>query len=328
MVWDSDGQTSHLIAELGRGGEGAVYMTTNGLACKVYRRDRIRRFVIDKLNLMVKRKVFHPAICWPRSLAHNDQGEVVGYFMPMAAGKELRRTVFIPPVMRASYPHWTRLHLAKLASKVVEAIDHLHGLDVLVGDINPANIIIQGENAVFLVDCDSYQVDKYPCPVGIPTFLAPELLKCDLPRTLRTNTHEYFALATLIFMILHPGKPPYSHKGGGDPSNNVRKGNFPYQRGDKGSHGVPDGPWRYMWSHLTDRMQKAFERVFRHLEPIPTSDWKRLLGKYQHALRNGYVSDDPFPKDFKRSSKRVSASIPGERVALADEGIKNWSKVW
>ena len=232
--------------------------------------------------------------------------------MPMAAGKELRRTVFIPPLMRTNYPHWTRLHLANLASKVVEAIDHLHALDVLVGDINPANIIIRSDSEVFLVDCDSYQVDRYPCPVGIPTFLAPELLKRDLSRTLRTNTHEYFALATLIFMILHPGKPPYSHKGGEDPSNNIRKRNFPYQRGDKGSHGVPDGPWRYMFSHLTYEMKEAFHGVFSDLEPIPASDWKRLLGKYQHALRNGYVSDDPFPREFKKSNKRQTREVNPE----------------
>ncbi len=228
--------------------------------------------------------------------------------MPMAAGKELRRTVFIPPLMRANYPHWTRLHLAKLASKVVEAIDHLHGLDVLVGDINPANILIQGESKVFLVDCDSYQVDRYPCPVGIATFLAPELHlpKTELSRTLRTKEHEYFAIATLIFMILHPGKPPYSHKGGEDPSNNVRKRHFPYQYGDK----VPEGPWHYMFSHLTFKMKKAFERVFSNMEPIPASDWKRLLGEYQRALHNGIVSDDPFPKAFKKSGKQTKGGSP------------------
>ena len=176
---------------------------------------------------------------------------------------------------------------------------------------------------MFLVDCDSYQVDKYPCPVGIPTFLAPELLKRDLSRTLRTNTHEYFALATLIFMILHPGKPPYSHKGGEDPSNNVRKGNFPYQRGDKGSYDVPDGPWRYMFSHLTYEMkEEAFHRVFSDLEPISTSDWKRLLGKYQYALSKGYVADDPFPKKFKESSKhqtRDASSELGSNVYYSKE---------
>lgn len=48
MVWDSEGRKCRLISELGRGGEGAVYLTENGLACKVYHRDRIRRFVIDR----------------------------------------------------------------------------------------------------------------------------------------------------------------------------------------------------------------------------------------------------------------------------------------
>ena len=219
--------------------------------------------------------------------------------MRKAAGKELRRTVFIPRLMRKHFPHWTRLHLAKLASKIVEAIDRLHGMDVLVGDINPANIIIETENAISLVDCDSYQVGHYPCPVGSPVFLPQDLIGRDLSCTLRTKDHEYFAIATLIFMILHPGKPPYSHKGGEDPSNNIRKRHFPYPLGDKGSNRVPDGPWRYMFSHLTYKMKEAFHQVFSDGEPLSVSDWKIHLAEYLHALRNGYVSDDPFPMDFK-----------------------------
>ena len=38
--------------------------------------------------------------------------------------------------------------------------------------------------------------------------------------------NENFAVATLLFMIMLPGKPPYSQQGGEDPVSNIMKMNF------------------------------------------------------------------------------------------------------
>lgn len=311
-ISDTDGRSFRLIEEIGKGGEGTVYAINQDLACKVYHHDRIFNYVIKKLRLMTTRKVSHPAICWPRSLAYNSDRRIIGYLMAKATGKELRRTVFIPPLLRERFPHWTRLHLVQLASKILEAVKFLHDMNVLLGDINPANIIVQSENSFFLVDCDSYQVEGYPCPVGMPTFLSPDLIGRDLRSTLRNINQENFAIATLIFMILHPGKPPYSHKGGEDPLTNVKNFHFPYQRGDQRSIDAPDGPWRYMFSHLTRKMKDAFHSVFSDSKSLTVLEWLQLLSEYEHALKNGYVSANPFPKDFKKLSEEQTRQAGGE----------------
>ena len=299
-VKDAKGGHIRLSLELGRGGEGITYETDSDLVCKVYHRGRLKRFTVDKLKLMTSREVRHPEICWPVSLAYNSRDEIIGYLMPKAQGKELQRSVFIKPLLQETFPDWTRLHLVKLTSTILDAIAYLHSLNVRMGDINASNILVKDESSVFFVDCDSYQIEGFPCPVGKPPFLAPELYGKKLRSTLRTAETEYFAISTLVFMLLHPGKPPYSYQGGEDPAKNVRTQHFPYPRGDQGAQGVPAGPWRFMFSHLPYYMKEAFHRVFSDKDRLTVADWQELMRRYENDLVKKHVSDDPFPKDFKQ----------------------------
>ena len=317
-VKDAKGFPLCLGLELGRGGEGITYETDSDLVCKVYHRDCLKRFTIDKIKLMTSREVRHPAICWPVSLAYNSRDEIIGYLMPKAQGKELQRSVFIKPLLQETFPDWTRLHLVKLTSTILDAIAYLHSLNVRMGDINARNILVKDESSVFFVDCDSYQVEGFPCPVGMPPFLAPELYGKELRSTLRTAEAEYFAIATLVFMLLHPGKSPYSFQGGEDPAKNVRTQHFPYPRDDQGAQGVPSGPWRFMFSHLPHHMKKAFHQVFSDKDRLTVADWQGCMRRYKNDLVKKYVSDDPFPNDFKRLTKEQVKQNVGEwRICIA-----------
>ena len=270
VIKNTNGDFLRLVSALGSGGEGTVYETDDpAFACKIYHHDRLQNHIVEKLALMTSREICHPMVCWPTSLVYNAIGKPVGYLMSNADGKELRRSIFIKPLLLKAFPGWTRLHVVKLTSTILDAMNYLHSLNVLLGDINPANILVRDENTVFLVDCDSYQVEGFPCPVGMPPYLAPELYGLDLHSTIRTKDAEYFAIATLVFMLLHPGKPPYSHQGGEDPLRNVGTGNFPYPRGDQGARGVPDGPWRFMFSHLPRLYERCIpQSFFRQGAPV------------------------------------------------------------
>ena len=301
IVLNSDGSSLRLTKILATGGEGTAYETNNPqFVCKIYRHDRLKRSTIEKLELMTSRKIRHQTICWPVSVARNANGEGVGCIMPKAIGKELKRSIFIKPLFINSFPDWTRLHMVRLISIILDAMAYLHDLNVLLGDINPGNILVKDESSVFFVDCDSYQVEEFPCPVGMPPYLAPELYGRELRSTLRTMEHEYFSVATLVFMLLHTGKPPYSHQGGGDPLENVRKRHFPYPRGSQRSQGVPDGPWRYMFSHLPRYMKDAFHGVFSDGVRQSVAFWQEHMDRYMNDLRKGYVSDELYPKNFKQ----------------------------
>ena len=294
--------------EIGRGGEGVVYETDrrDRQVCKVLGQSRRSKSTIEKLKLMVERQVEHPAICWPTELVERG-GETIGYLMPRASGKDLQRTIFIRPLFEKTCSDWTRIHLVHLTRTILKAVQHLHEKAVLLGDLNAQNIMVQDELSVFLVDCDSFQIGRFPCGVGTPPYLAPELYGIDLKSNLRTIEHDLFAVATLVFMIFLPGKAPYSHRGGGDPAKNVLERHFPYPLGEHSQGKTPAGQWRYCWSHLPYFMKEAFHDAFgRDARPSsrPRIDqWLKHMDRYEVHLKKGHVSDEIFPEDFKQLSE-------------------------
>ena len=303
-VLTDNGVRLRLTGVLGRGGEGTTYATDiPDIVCKIYAQGKLHRSTVEKLRLMTSRRIEHRGICWPTSLAYTG-GQVVGYVMPRAKGVELARSVFMKPLFMQRFPHWNRAHLVELAISVLDAILYLHTLNVLIGDINGRNILVQDERTLSFVDCDSFQVEGFPCPVGAPPFLAARLAGCNLGSTLRSEADEHFAIATLIFMILFMGKPPYSHEGGGDPFENVRAKVFPYQLGDRGAKKAPAGPWKFMFSHLPYRLKDMFHRVFRGDEDIRPLQWHGALVAYRSDLRRGYLSTDLFPSTYKQLRKK------------------------
>ncbi len=220
-----------LIKEIGRGGEGAVYLTDTGFACKIYKKTKLTGLKRDKILLMLSNPVLHKGICWPISMVYNSNNEFVGYLMNRASGKELQKTIFIKPLLFKTFPAWTRLNLLTLCINILGIIQYLHKRNIIIGDINPLNILVNNENEIYFVDTDSYQIENYPCPVGTVNYTPPELQGKDYKRILRTFEQEYFAVATLIFMILLPGKPPYSRRGGSDPATNIKNTEFSYPYG-------------------------------------------------------------------------------------------------
>jgi predicted Zn-ribbon and HTH transcriptional regulator len=298
-VIDQSGATVRLAERIGAGGEGIVYATSLDLVCKVYDPSILTVAMRDKIRLMLRHPVRHPGICWPCSIATNQKGEFIGYLMKRAHGLELQKTVFIKPLLQKAFPNWNRRDLVALTVRILESIQALHQHNVLLGDINPRNFLI-GERGVYLVDTDSYQIEDFPCPVGTATFLTPELLGQNLATVLRTQSQELFAIATLIFMMVMPGKPPFSHMGGGDPAENIRRRHFPYGLAQKRGQGVPAGPWRYMWSHLPFYLKGMFHDIFVDGERPTTDQWLVVMNRYLSDLERGHVADEIFPHSFKR----------------------------
>lgn len=80
---------------------------------------------------------------------------------------------------------------------------------------------------------------------------------------MRTKGNEYFAVATLLFMIMLPGKPPYSLQGGENQIDNIINGDFAYASGSRSTGKAPDGVWRFCWSHLPRYLKDDFYETFR-----------------------------------------------------------------
>jgi serine/threonine protein kinase len=311
--------TSILLREkIGEGGEGIIYATNNkNIICKIYKQERLTRFRLSKLEKMIETDLLSDGICWPIDMVQNADNKTVGFIMERAEGVELRRCLFGKPQIARYFPTWTKTNSVELCLTILEKIDLLHSNGIILGDINPMNIMVVNSKKVYFVDTDSYQIDNYPCAVGTLTFTAPEIQKKDFKTFLRTQANENYAVAVLLFMIMLPGKSPYAHQGGGDTVYNQAKLEFAYPLGEKSTGNAPEGPWRYCWSHMTYELKAMFYNTFakegKYNTPnkrLTVHQWHESFAKYHHVLSSGiFIDNDPlandiFPTRFKREQDK------------------------
>ena len=300
-VRNQTGQSLVLAKKISEGGEGVIYETdVFGVVCKVYHLKCFTDLKQKKIELMTSRRMSRSGICWPLDIAFNSDGDFVGYFMPKAEGKPVQTSMFVKPVLVKNFPDWTRLDLVNLCLSFLRHVNFLHSLNILIGDINPLNLLINRDSSkVWIVDTDSFQVENFPCPVGTVNFTAPEIQGQSYSEFLRTKENEAFAVATMIFMMLLPGKPPYSQQGGGSPAENIKKMDFPYSFQGDGGKNAPQGPWFFIWNNLPFLIKERFDKTFRANQRVSIAEWIHVLEEYRKMIQRGHASNEIFPNKVK-----------------------------
>jgi len=319
-----------LLKALSSGGEGTIYTTNRaGIVAKIYKREKIDRAKLEKIRLMVEKNIACQGVCLPHALLYNQQQEFVGYVMQEAKGKNLQTCLFIPRLLNKTFPNWTKTHTVTLCVTILKKLKYLHDRNVILGDINPNNILVVSSTEVYFVDTDSYQIEGFPCPVGRINYTAPEIQRKDFSLFLRTLGNERFAVATLLFMIMLPGKPPYSLQGGENQIDNIINGDFAYASGSRSNKKAPEGLWRYCWSHLPRYLKDDFYETFHkdgkhHAEKArySTGAWLKKFERYLELLQSRKLIEQDamsayiFPTRLKKNPNDtyVRCSICGNEV--------------
>ena len=301
--------------EIASGGEGGVYSIrgNDAVVAKIYNtrsrtpeREKKLRVIIDK-KLPFK-EVYSKKIALPLDILYDENGAFAGYVMPKINGKPIKTTIFSKKRIEKNFPSHTRIDLIDICISFLEQIKYLHSKNMLIGDINPNNILIDATDPTktWLIDCDSFQVDDLPCPVGTDAFTPPNLQGKNFKYTLRSKEDEYFSMAIMLFMILMPGKHPFSQIDGSSPDQNIKTMNFPYpfEQGEKMDN-VPKGYWGVIWTHFTRRLRQAFYETFKQNKRFPPSQWIDILKKYRYSIEHGYCTNDIFPAYYKPLGKDI-----------------------
>ena len=319
-----------LISAGPSGGEGTIYTTSiPNIVAKIYKPEKLDRAKFEKLSLMMTKSINCEGVCFPLALLYNDKNEFVGYLMNKAEGKELQRCVFIPQLLKKNFPGWTKVDTVTLCVTILKKFKYLHERNIILGDINPNNILVVSPSQVYFVDTDSYQIEGFPCPVGTINYTAPEIQRKEYSSFLRTPGNEYFAVATLLFMIMLPGKPPYSLQGGENQIDNIINGDFAYASGGRSTGKAPEGMWRFCWSHLPRYLKDDFYETFRkggehstEATRYSTEDWLQKFEYYLDLLKSGKLvsqdsmSLDIFPSRLKKNPKatHIRCKLCGNEV--------------
>lgn len=224
-VIDSRGRPLRLGAKLGQGGEGSVYEVTssNDIVAKIYHRppsplraEKIRAMAalhseqIDKLT------------AWPIEVLSLRTGAPIGLTMPRVTGYKDIHHLYSPKSRRTEFPGADWRFLVRTATNLARAFATVHETTIIVADVNHSGVLVAPDARVRLIDCDSFQVvdrgRKYLCEVGVPTFTPPELQGRPFVELVRTENHDNFGLAVLIFLVLFMGRHPFAgrHIGSGE----------------------------------------------------------------------------------------------------------------
>lgn len=249
---------------LGEGGEGHVYEVSGhaDVVAKIFDAEHRTVHRQAKLTLLMARGLDREGIAFPSSVITNMAGDFVGYAMPRAEGKEFQSTLMRPKRFIETYPNWSKADLVDVCISFLEKVAYLHSLNILLGDINPKNLMVEAKKAVWIIDADSWQLEGYPCPVGTAMFTAPTV-KGDYAENLRTMEEELFAVATMLFMVLITGQFPYSRAGtDGDIPKLIREGKFACQF--KGPSDQ-DQPRRKLEVHVEPPASEGEEPVLEYL---------------------------------------------------------------
>ncbi len=288
-----DGREITLREQLGVGGEGAVYAIGEELVAKIYNKDRVTKTRIDKISTMVKRRINDYSICWPISEVRNMENFVVGYTMKRCVGKPISTLYRGPVVTQQIYPNYSIESAISISIKILEKVQKLHRNNVLLGDINDRNFIINNFDEVYLIDTDSYQIEDYACDVGTIGYIAPELKEGILSSTLRSFEDEGYAIAVFVFRTLMLGYFPFAQVGSDDDYIElIKQQQFPYHvNSGKTRKKVP--PLAYeSWEQLSPLLTKMFISTFsfdkktKLQERYSVEQWIIALENYLDVLKD------------------------------------------
>ena len=214
------GKAIEIGRELGKGNEASVFevLANHHSAAKLYNAKHqpdVPKQAKLRFMAMIADMELLRYTAWPQETMHKTaNGPVVGFLMPKITGRELHE-IYSPAHRRQDYPNVGWDFLLYVARNMAAAFAALHRHGHLIGDVNQKNFLFGKDSKVVLVDCDSYQINAqgahYQCEVGTLEFTPPELQGAQsFSQLIRTENHDNFGLALLIFHLLFGGRHPYS----------------------------------------------------------------------------------------------------------------------
>ena len=218
QVFDQTGTAWRLDPGMGSGGEGTVYRVPARpeWCVKIYHERPLGQAKILKVRaLHGLASSLGGCTALPVGLAYAARGarDPVGVFVPYAEGHDIFE-LYNPQGRRAHFQGATFEFLVAAALNLSRVFEILHKAGVVVGDINEQNIKVRADATLTLIDCDGFQIrngtEWLTSEVGTPMWTPPELQGVSLKGLVRTQNHDGFGLAQLIFLLLCAGRYPFA----------------------------------------------------------------------------------------------------------------------
>jgi DNA-binding helix-hairpin-helix protein with protein kinase domain len=208
---------------------------------------------------------------WPMDLIKPSvSGMPQGFLMRRINGYHQAHLLYTPKSRRTYFPEAQLPFILHASANIARAFATVHDAGQVIGDVNHANLLVSKDAMVALIDCDSFEITegalRFPCPVGVPTYTPPELQGKSFSGVRRTQQHDAFGLAVLLFHMLFLGRHPFSgifRHGSGDKTieEAIREFRFAYSP-DKRTTDMDQPAWVPPLSIYPSDVANLFLRAF------------------------------------------------------------------
>ena len=298
---DTRGNRIRLGAEVGSGGEGAVYRVQGNRrqVAKIWHDPTSRAG--EKIAVMVRqrpaaatathgggmfgvgRSRAHLPFAWPDDVLRDDAGRIVGFLMPYFDLSQFRESqAFFNPAARRRTERelgasFDDSHLLQMARNLAEAVRQIHAAGHVIGDVNEKNVLVNARSEVIIVDIDAIQISDpnsgrlYRCTVGREDYTPPRLQGVRFSEIDRGPNDDLFGLAVLIFKLVMGGYHPYMSRIAPDDEDavtelgeKIRNGYFPYNEDNTvpDDYKQPVAQYQENWDNLRQEIKHLFCEAF------------------------------------------------------------------
>jgi serine/threonine protein kinase len=216
---------------LGRGGEATVYPAEIGgrvFAAKIFHDPKninLQKIIAMLVNSPAKMEhqiagVNYPMYSWPIGILYDTNKHPLGFLMPLIDLKQsFTLDYYYDRGLIGSLNSVNEFALSyriEIAMHLSEMVADLHAHQNYFVDIKPQNVrVFKTTHAVTLIDCDGFSIfdprsnTRFPATMYSSDYIAPEVLKANLPATKLGEEQDLYGLATIIFQLFNWGIHPF-----------------------------------------------------------------------------------------------------------------------
>ncbi len=187
-----------------QGGEGTVYVKNN-MAYKIYHDPKK---MIQEGKILELQKIKTENVLAPKAILYNPKTlKPIGFVMPYVDNTEYLTKLFSKQFKNDNNISITKI--IEIITKMQNQLNSLHKEDIIVGDYNEMNFLIDSSFTIpYQIDVDSYQTKSFPC-----TAIMDSIRDRRLPFGKFDCMSDWFSWAIVTFQIytgIHPfkGKHP------------------------------------------------------------------------------------------------------------------------
>jgi serine/threonine protein kinase/tetratricopeptide (TPR) repeat protein len=202
-----------ILEEIGRGGMGVIYRARQQHSRRIVAVKRIFAHEVNSHETLVRfrreaeavARLDHPNILPIHEVSESEEG-LPFFSMKYAEGGSLRTTA-------AATLRTKPRECVRLMAKVARGIAYAHGKGVLHRDLQPGNILLDGNGEPMVSDFglakwldQSSDLTRTLETLGTPGYIAPE--QTESPADKLTGAADIYSLGAILFYLL-AGRPPF-----------------------------------------------------------------------------------------------------------------------